>query len=279
MNQTPLALARTFLFVPANRPERFAKALASGADVVILDLEDAVPHAEKEQARQAIENAWAVLCTHTTPIVVRTNAWGSAHVAADLDLVLKLYGLAGVMLPKVESAQQLVELKQATNGVPVLPLIESAAGYLALSGISAAPAVVRLVVGHIDFMADTGLQTGSDEVELLPLRFAVAMHSRAQGLASAVDGVTVAVGDPARLTQDTHRAVRLGFGGKLCIHPQQIQGVHAAMRPSPEALAWAQKVIDADQASGGSAVQLEGRMVDAPVVLQARRTLAMNRAD
>ena len=108
----------------------------------------------------------------------------------------------------------------------------------------------------------------------MPLRFAVAMATRLHRLAPAVDGVTVRIDDDERLRQDTQRALRFGFGGKLCIHPRQVAVVHDALAPSETEIDWARRVIAADAASGGAAVQLDGRMVDLPVVLQARRTLA-----
>jgi citrate lyase subunit beta/citryl-CoA lyase len=143
-----------------------------------------------------------------------------------------------------------------------------------LAEIAHAPGVLRLVVGHIDFMADTGIRCSDDERELDALRFAVAMQTRANRLAPAIDGVTLAIGDTLRLQTDVQRALNFGFGGKLCIHPRQVPVVHAAMAPSEAELDRARRVVAADEASGGAAVQLDGRMVDLPVVLQARRTLA-----
>jgi citrate lyase subunit beta/citryl-CoA lyase len=137
--------------------------------------------------------------------------------------------------------------------------------------------VLRLAVGHIDFGADTGLQPSADEAELAPLRFAVAMATRLGHLAPAIDGVTVDIADEDRLREDTRRALRFGFGAKLCIHPRQVAGVHAALAPGAEQLDWARRVVAADAATGGAAVQLDGRMVDAPVVLQARRMLSRRR--
>ena len=123
-------------------------------------------------------------------------------------------------------------------------------------------------------MADTGLQCDSDESELVPLRFAVNIATRLNRLAPPVDGVTVQIGDEARLRADVRRALRFGFSGKLCIHPSQVAVVHDAFMPTAEELAWARKVLAADADAGGAAVQVDGRMVDLPVVLQARRTLA-----
>ncbi|MDZ5457927.1 HpcH/HpaI aldolase/citrate lyase family protein [Azohydromonas lata] len=272
-----LAEARSFLFVPGNRSERFEKAIRAGADAVILDLEDAVPVADKDSARAAIRSQWDALAALGLPLVVRINSEGSSAFEADVQAAAALPGLAGVMLPKAESAATLQRLHERLPDVALVPLIESAAGLDAVKAIAAAPGVLRLAVGHIDFMADLGFSCGEDESELLPLRFAVVLATRLARLAPAIDGVTVQTGDEERLRSDTLRARRLGYGGKLCIHPKQPAGVHTAFAPGEQEVAWARRVVQADAQSGGAAVQLDGRMVDAPVVLQARRTLT--RAD
>jgi len=269
-----VAQARSLLFVPGNRLERFLKAAQSGADAVILDLEDAVPPADKVSARAAICQQWPHLSTLDVPLLVRINAADSAAWAADLAALAGLQRLAAVMVPKAESADALRQVHEALAGVALLPLVESAAGYDALPRIAAAPGVLRLALGHIDFMADTGLQCSDDERELAPLRFAIAMATRLQRLAPAIDGVTVAIDDAQRLRDDTQRALHFGFGAKLCIHPRQVAGVHEAMAPSAADLDWARRVVAADAAAAGAAVQLDGRVVDVPVVLRAQRLLA-----
>ncbi|MDM0109471.1 CoA ester lyase [Variovorax sp. J22R24] len=269
------ATARSFLFVPANRPDRFDKALNSGADVIILDLEDSVPSQDKALAREAVSACWQAIAQQDVCVVVRINAEGSPEWNADIELVSRLPGLGGILLPKAERTSTLELLGERLRGIRILALIESAAGLDNLKAIAGMPNVVRLVVGHIDFMADTGIACSEDERELDPLRFAVSMASRGAGLAPPVDGVTVQTTDARRLAADTLRGKRFGFAGKLCIHPQQVAGVHAAFAPSANDVLWARRVLEADAASNGAAVQLDGRMVDLPVVLQARRTLAM----
>jgi citrate lyase subunit beta / citryl-CoA lyase len=276
-SSSALARARSFLFVPGIRPERFAKALASGADAVVLDLEDSVPANAKQAAREAIRDDWADLRAAGVALVVRINGPEGAWGGDDIEWLARLGRPAGVMVPKVESAAALERVTTALPGVALLPLIESAAGYAALSAIAAAPGVSRLVIGHIDFMADTGIQCSAGEPELAPLRFAVAMATRLHRLAPAVDGVTVAVDDEAQLRVDTQRALRFGFGAKLCIHPRQVAIVHDAMAPSADDMDWARRVVAADATAGGAATQVDGRMVDLPVVLQAHRTLARAR--
>ena len=269
-----IAQARTLLFVPGNRPERFDKAAASGADAIVIDFEDAVPAADKAKARENVAAHWPHLKTLKVPLVVRMNAADSPYAREDIVAIARLDGLAALMVPKAESAQGLERVARALDGAALLPLIESAAGLDAVKSIAAAPGVLRLVVGTIDFMADTGITCDENESELASLRFAITMATRAAKLAPAVDGVTVQTGDAQRLHTDTRRALRFGFGGKLCIHPNQVAGVHAAMATTEAELDWARRVLAADAASGGAAVQLDGRMVDLPVVLQARRTVA-----
>jgi citrate lyase subunit beta / citryl-CoA lyase len=269
-----VAYGRSLLFVPGHRPERFEKAANSGADVLVLDLEDSVPALEKPAARAAIAREWPRLQSSAVAVVVRMNSVESEEGRRDLALLEQLESLPAVMVPKAESAQALARVHQQLQGVALVPIIESAAGYAALPTLAGAPGVTRLAIGHIDFMADTGFECDSEQTELAPLRFAVAMATRLNRLASAVDGVTVEIGDEERLRKDVHRALGFGFGGKLCIHPRQIDVVHQAMLPAEAQLEWARKVLAASVAAGGAAVQVDGRMVDLPVVLQAHRTLA-----
>lgn len=274
VDATPLASARSFLFVPGNRPDRFSKALQSGADAVVIDLEDAVPAADKAAAREAIGARWAELKQQAASLVLRMNPADTPLGCEDLEWLAGLGAPAAVMVPKAESPEALAQVAARLPGTAILPLVESAAGYAAVDALAGAPQVLRLVVGHIDFMADTGLRCSEGEPELLPLRFAVTIATRLRQLAPAVDGVTVDIANDALLRADTQRALNLGFGAKLCIHPRQVAVVHGALLPSAEEVAWAERVLAADAASGGAAVQLDGKMVDLPVVLQARRTMA-----
>lgn len=271
---SPLSSARTLLFVPGSRPERFEKAMRSGADAVVLDLEDSVPLLAKQTARDAIREQWSSMRQVGVPLVVRINAADRDPGLADLEWLAQLPSPDGVMVPKSESATTLEDVSSRLPGIGILPLIESAAGYAFLPAIAAAPNVVRLAIGHIDFMADTGIRCSPDERELDALRFAVAMATRVNQLAPAIDGVTAAFDNDELLREDTRRALCFAFGGKLCIHPRQVSIVHDAMRPTHAEIDWAKRVLAADEASAGAAVQVDGRMVDVPVVLQARQLLA-----
>jgi citrate lyase subunit beta/citryl-CoA lyase len=266
--------ARTYLFVPGTRPERFDKALASGADIVVLDLEDAVADNDKQSARQTVA-AWigAAAVADRARAVVRINDAKSAWFADDVQ-ALREAGALGVLLPKAESAQEIRATKSLLPMANVLALIESAHGVVHADTIAAAGAS-RLVFGTLDFALDLDIDISNDASGLAYAASRIALASRVAGLPSPVAGVTPQIDDTARLVADLAAARSQGFGAKLCIHPKQVEPIHAALRPSPEAVDWARRVIAAEAASPGAA-RLEGRMVDRPVVLQAQRTL--NRA-
>ena len=263
---------RTYLFVPGNRPERFAKALASGADAVVLDLEDAVAAESKGSARDAITQ-WAGSATpaERERIVVRINDAASAWFADDLRL-LQAAGLTVALLPKAESAQQVRALCAGLPGAQVLALIESALGVAQVDAVAGAAGVTRLVFGTLDFALDLDLDIAEHSDGLAYAAARIALASRLAGRAAPVAGVTPQIDDEARLLADLALSRRHGFGAKLCIHPKQIAPIHRALAPSADAIAWARRVLAADAASPGAA-KLDGRMIDRPVVLQAQRTL------
>ena len=272
-----LAQARSFLFVPGNRPERFAKALASGADAVIIDLEDAVPLDAKDTARTALRNAWKDFdAAERVRLLVRVNPAGTPWHSSDLAAVASLTGLGALMLPKAENAQQ-VEHAFMASGVPVLPLIESAEGVGQMDTISCAAGTLRLGLGHIDLQADLGMRCGPDEAELAPVRLALVVASRRAGLPAPVDGVTTATQDAEVLAADAQRSRRFGFGAKLCIHPAQVAGVHQALAPTEAECDWARRVLAAEVAAGGGAFSVDGKMVDPPVLLLARSLLQLSK--
>lgn len=273
-----LAAARSFLFVPANRPERYAKALACGADAVIIDLEDAVPPADKLAARSQLAQGLRSLPAHDLGrVLVRTNAAGMPWYDGDLALLQSLVpqGLAGVVVPKAESTDTLRHVAALLGpACAVFPLVESGAGLAAVDALAACPQVPRLMFGNLDFQADLGLACGPDEAELIPVRLCLVLASRRASLAAPVDGVTAATQDMAQLKADVARSRRGGFGAKLCIHPAQVAVVHAELTPSAAELDWARRVQAGFADAGGGVFSLDGRMVDAPVVRLAERLLA-----
>ena len=257
---------RSYLFVPADRSDRFAKAIASGADTVIVDLEDAVAPASKVAARDGLTGHLAEQAGVVLRINGRDTPWfdDDARAAAHPAFV-------AVMCPKTSSADDIAALRSRCGDKPVLALVETASGMAASGAIAAAPGVARLVFGSIDFQLDTDIE---DDDALRPFRAQLVLASRVAGLPAPVDGVTAAIDDQAALAGDARRARASGFGGKLCIHPAQVAAVNAAFAPSPEQLAWARRVVAASQASQGAAVAVDGRMVDAPVFARACRLLA-----
>jgi len=261
-----LALAHSFLFVPGDRPDRFAKACASGADAVIIDLEDAVAPSAKGTARDALEN-WLSSpegrAPHV-PVLVRVNCVNSGCFGDDLILCHRP-GIAGIVLPK---AERVADVASASSSAPLFPLIETAQGFANMSQIVSAPRVQRLMFGALDFKLDMGIHGERDE--LLYFRSQIVLASRLAGLRSPVDGITVAI-DAAATEDDARYAHRLGFGGKLCIHPDQLEAVNRAFLPSGEEVAWAQRVLSAAEGARGAAVAVDGRMIDKPVLLLAQR--------
>ena len=273
----PLASATSWLFVPASRPERIAKALVSGVDAVIVDLEDAVAPVEKEQARVALVAALPGLsAAQRARLLVRINAPGTAWFDADLQALhtMCIEGCAGVVLPKAEDAAALAIVAKAVgaNGV-IVPIIESVWGLHNMDAIAQAPQVLRLAFGHLDFQVDAGMACAADEAELVPVRLAVVLASRRAQLVAPIDGVTTNTQDAAVVRADAERSVRGGFGGKLSIHPMQVAEINAAYTPSDAQLQSAQQVLAAAEAAQGGVCVVNGRMVDAPVIALARKTM------
>jgi citrate lyase subunit beta/citryl-CoA lyase len=259
--------ARSFLFVPADRPERIAKAWASGADAVIVDLEDAVAPAAKDAARAAL----AGVLNPAWPVIVRINAAGSPWFAEDLRLCA-MRGVGAVMLPKAEEASALLDLLAAIDeATPILPLIETARGLWNALELARVRRVQRLAFGPLDFQLDLGLSGGDDELAIF--RAQLVLASRVADILAPVDGPTTAIDDVEKVQSDALRARRAGFGAKLAIHPQQISVINTAFDPGAEEMAWAQRVFAAACKAQGGAFALDGKMVDRPVLARAERIL------
>jgi len=264
---TPVDIPRSYLFVPGNRPDRFAKACASGAHAVIIDLEDAVPASEKPAARDAVAN-WL---DPSHPVLIRINGAETAWFQDDV-AVCRAPGVAAILLPKTDRVEHLRRVEELLgNRVPILPLIETALGFSNVQEIARDWAVGRLVFGALDFGLDLGIP--GDRDELLYFRSQLVLVSRLARIQPPVDGINTEIDEPARIRADTLRARSLGFGGKLCIHPKQVPHVNAAFLPTEAEIAWARRTIAAATASGGGAVATQGHMVDRPVILRAEQIL------
>lgn len=260
-----LGRARSLLFVPGDRPDRFAKA-AAAADLAVLDLEDGVGPDGKDAARDAVSAALGDLAA-----VVRINSTTSPWHEDDLR-ALAARPPSAVMVPKAETGEQLHRVARALPGVPLLPLVETATGLLAAAALAQVPQVARLAFGNLDLLADLGCLVDplEEEENLLHARSTLVVASAAAGLPSPLDGVCPDLEDVDLLARSAARAAGLGMGGKLCVHPRQASVVERAFSPSPAQVAWAQRILGH---VGDGAVRVGGAMVDEPVLIRARRIL------
>lgn len=262
----PLDDLSLFLFVPANRPDRLNKAAATGADAVIVDLEDAVSVDQKETARTAMLEAINVAAARK-PIVIRINGTDTRWYAEDVATMASL-PIAAVMLPKTESAAQCQDVIRK-SGKPVIALVETARGVHHADEI--AQSCGRMAFGNLDFAADLGI--GQDRMALSHARSSLVLASRVAQIAAPIDGVTQEFTDLSVVEDDSKHSHSMGFGGKLLIHPRQIEPALLAFLPSPHEIAWAQRIL-LDVGAETGVLTVDGQMVDAPVVKRAQHILA-----
>jgi citrate lyase subunit beta / citryl-CoA lyase len=261
--------ARTFLFVPGDRPDRFQKAAKAGADAVILDLEDAVPADRKRHAREHVRD-WLA---HGNQAVVRINGAATSWHADDLAMLGDLAkSLTAIMMPKAESLDAVEALGAVVPaGTGIIPLIETAAGVLRAGALCAAPGVLRPAFGTVDLASQIGVDHRS-HAAFQHARSTLVLAAAAAGCTAPIDGVTTAIADEEALRADLEHAVALGFSGKLCIHPGQVALANQYHSPSEKELAWARRILSTEQ--GGAAHALDGQMIDLPIVLRARAVIA-----
>ena len=263
--------AQSFLFVPADEPERVAKAARSGADAIILDLEDSVADARKADAREVAESMLRER-PGASLWLVRINGVGSTGFDEDLAMVAEA-APDGVVIPKADPNV----LKRVDRPVPpIIALIETAAG-LALARETASDVrVERLQLGAVDLALELGLRPRPDGLELLHPRATLVLASAVAGCAAPVDSVFVGIPDLDGLERDAQLGRSLGCSGKACIHPTHVDVLHRVFRPTDLEVERAAAVLEAfDRASGTGAgvVQHEGTMIDRPLVEQSRRVI------
>ena len=259
--------AATFLFVPGDRPDRFAKALAAGADCVIIDLEDAVQREAKAEARQAILAA----DINWSQVAVRINDANSPDFEADRQF-LRACATPTIILPKAESPHNVAQIRAAcARDVDVITMIETARGLANMAALLSAPGVRRAAFGHLDFALDLG--SSADWDSLLFIRSQMVLQSRLAGALAPIDSVTTDYKNAEAAAADAAAARRLGFGGKFLVHPNQIAPVTLAFKPTASEIAWAEGVIAACKGKHG-AVALDGKMIDKPVFESAQRIVA-----
>ncbi|HEX5214109.1 MAG TPA: CoA ester lyase [Vicinamibacterales bacterium] len=273
---------RSVLFVPGNRADRFPRAMAAGADAVVFDLEDGVDAGRKAEARRAVAEWLAVAPASRTARFVRINGSGSVWQAEDLAWLPVVSGLIdAVVLPKVESPEDIERVAPSAPRGCVIPLLETARGIIGAAAIASARATIpALLFGAEDFTAELGIPRTLGGDELLLARSQVVLAAATIG-ADAIDAVFVDLTAPDQLREDAVRARALGFRGKMAIHPDQVATINDVFSPSADEIVRARQLIDAADAArqqGEGAFRFENRMVDAPVVARARRVLALAEA-
>ena len=264
---------KSWLFVPATRIDRVAKALASGADAVIIDLEDAVATVDKAQARLAIEDYYN--SSDYRPLWLRINQATSCEFAKDVALCQQLPNLAGVILAKAERAADIAYLHQHT-GLAVIALIETAVGLYQLEAMAKASGLVAFSYGFLDLCNDLRVQVATPAADIVAnqLRYQLLVSSRAQQLSAPIDSIYTDFNDDAGLQDRVTLWSQMGMSGMLCIHPKQVAIVQQALQPSPKALSFAQRVVAEFERSGQAVFELDGNMIDAPVLQRCRQLLA-----
>lgn len=261
---------QSMLFVPGAKPERFAKALSSGADCVCIDLEDSVPPAGKDAARGA-----ALAALGPPRLALRINGLTTREGLKDL-LVLADAGVrpAALFLPKVESPVEIAQVRSilGADAPGIVPLIETVKGLEAAAAIAREPGVVMVMFGGGDLSAELGV-----DLAWMPL-----LHARSQLVQAcagagvpALDVPFIAIGDETGLEAECRLARQLGFAAKAAIHPAQVATIHAVFRPGPAEIAEAEAAEAAFAAAGGAAVSFNGKMLEAPVMRRYRQVLAL----
>lgn len=265
-----LATLSSVLFVPANAPEKHDRAFASGADAVIIDLEDAVAPAAKDGARAMLAESLARPRSSSSLALVRVNSPLTPQGCADLELLARTR-VDGIVVPKAD-VEALATA--ASCGLPLIALIETAAGVLRAAEIAAEPSVAALALGSVDLSAELGIWGTPDGDELNAVRSQLVLAAAAAGKQGPLDGPCMSPRDERALELEITRARRLGFAGKLCVHPSQVAAVTRAFSPTETELEWARGVTDAfgDGAEGG-VILLDGEIVEEPVVRRARGIL------
>jgi len=271
-------MRRSVLFTPGDRPDRLGKAWRDSiADVVVADLEDAVAPAHKDDARAHVARLLATASTSEKAVRINPFPRGKQDLEALLGAGVQL-----ILVPKadMESLAVIAKFLAEWEGgamraaPPILAILETAVGVLEAGAIAALPRVVAVALGAEDLAADAGMRRTESNDEVAYARGHIALAAAAAGK-DAIDMISATLQDDRRLRREATEARNMGFAGKMCIHPSQVAVIHAAWTPSPQEIEWAQAVVHAgaDLEGGGVAV-VAGKMVDVPLLRQARRILA-----
>lgn len=281
---------RSMLFVPATDLKKINKALASNADCVILDLEDAVALSEKEAAQIVVRDV--LKGQQNRHVYVRVNSIDTPFIHRDLTTIIPSRP-TGIMLPKVESADQIKcidwligqlerEAKIPAGQTGMIPLIETGIGVIQAAAIAGACSRLKcLAFGAVDYTLDIGTKLSREGHELFYARAHIVAASRAGGCEQPIDTVHPDFRDPEGLQRECEFVRNLGFQGKMVIHPDQIGIVHEVFSPTQEEIAYAKKVVEAFETAekqGIASINLDGKMIDYPVMKRARQLLEIGNA-
>lgn len=262
----------TWLFVPATMIERVPKAFASGADAVIVDLEDAVAYTDKTAARLNIKS----YCHQddARAIWVRINNDSSEAFAKDIELCADLPNLAGIVLAKAEAVSG-IEYIHHTLGCPVIALIESAFGLTQVATLAGARGLYAFSYGFLDLCQDLGVQVDTPAADMIAnqIRYQLLIHSKVNQLAAPIDSIYPDFQDDAGLVARVELWSQMGLSGMLCIHPKQVAMVQKTLIPSAEQLDFAMRVVAEYERSEQAVYQIDGQMIDAPVIARCRQLL------
>ncbi|GAA0801559.1 HpcH/HpaI aldolase/citrate lyase family protein [Psychrobacter piscatorii] len=267
---------KTWLFVPATRIDRIDKAFASGADTVIVDLEDAVAKKDKAEAREALKNYYDDQNAKQTyqPIWLRINKAGSEEFFKDIALCQRMPNLAGVLLAKAEQVADIESVHQLTN-LPVIALIESAIGLYQIDSMAKSVGLVAFSYGFLDLCNDLQVQVGTPSAEIVAnqIRYQLILTSKVHQLSPPIDTIYPDFKDESGLSNRVNLWSQMGMAGMLCIHPKQVEIVHQALQLTDRELAFATRVIEKYEKSGQAVFEIDGEMVDAPVIARSRQLL------
>lgn len=268
-----VANTKTWLFVPATRIDRVSKAFASGADAVIVDLEDAVAQADKAQARDSLKNYHD--SADYQGVWVRINKAGSDEFAKDVQLCQQLPNLAGVILSKAEQAADIEYIHHLT-GLSVIALIENAVGLHQVDAMAKASGLVTFSYGFLDLCNDLGVKVGTPAADIVAnqIRYQLILTSKINQLSPPIDTVYPDFNDAEGLSARVQLWSQMGMSGMLCIHPKQVAIVQNALQPTDAEIEFARRVVEEYQRSGQAVFKVDGEMVDAPVIQRCVQLLA-----
>lgn len=269
---TALQRCRTWLFVPASKMALVPKAFASGADCVIVDLEDAVADAQKAAARSDLQR-YCEQPEHR-PIWVRINRAGTEAFDADVAICRQLSNIAGVILAKAQTAADIEAAHQGTR-LPVIALIESAFGLHHSEQMATVKGLVGFSYGFLDLCNDLGVQVGTPSADIIAnqIRYQLLLTSRIHQLLPPIDTVYPDFNDVQGLEARVRLWSQMGLSGMLCIHPKQVATVQQALTPAISDIDFAKRVVETYERSGEAVFEIDGNMVDAPVIARCQQLL------